>query len=124
MNQIILTGNLGADPEIFYTNEGMHIASFSLAFKSTKDKTNWVKITCFKKTADLAERYLHKGAKVAVSGMLDQDKWEDDYGNKKSTFKVIANIIEFIKTDGRGFEDNNSENNNYVPQSPDEDVPF
>ncbi|SLM30920.1 Single-stranded DNA-binding protein (fragment) [Desulfamplus magnetovallimortis] len=122
MNQIILIGNLGQDPEIFFTNEGMQIASFSLAFKSTKDKTNWVKITAFKKTAELVEKYLHKGAKVAVSGMLDQDKWEDDYGNKKSTFKVIANIIEFIKTDGRGFEDNNTENNN--PQVPDEDVPF
>ena len=38
--------------------------------------------------------------------MLDQDKWETKEGESRSTLKLIANSIEFIKTDGRGFEDN------------------
>lgn len=107
MNTIILTGNLGADPESFFTTVGVQIVTFSMAFRSTKDKTdNWIKVTCFNKTAELAEKHLHKGARIGVTGILDQDKWETDQGETRSTLKIIANSIEFIKTDGRGFEDN------------------
>lgn len=105
MNTCILTGNLGADPESFFTpNEGVHIVTFSIAFRSTKDKTNWIKVTCFNKTAELAERHLHKGARVGVTALLDQDKWENSEGESRSAIKLIANSIEFIKTDGRGFD--------------------
>ena len=103
MNQCILTGNLGADPESVFTAEGTHIASFSLAFRSSRDKTSWVKVTCFNKLAEVAETYLHKGAKIALVGALDQDKWDKD-GETKTAHKIIANNIEFIKTDGRGFD--------------------
>jgi len=105
MNTCIITGNLGADPESFFSDGGTQVVSFSMAFRSTKDKDNWVKITCFNKTAELAEKYLHKGARVGITGMLDQDKWETNEGKSKSMLKLIANSIEFIKTDGRGFED-------------------
>ena len=105
MNTCIITGNLGTDPESFFSDGGTQVVSFPIAFKSTKDKTdNWVKITCFNKTAEIAEKYLHKGARVGVTGMLDQDKWETEDG-KRSALKVIAQSIEFIKTDGRGFEE-------------------
>ena len=104
MNQTIVTGNLGADPEVFYSSEGNPIVSFSLAFRSGKDKTNWIKVVCFKKQAEVAERHLHKGAKVLISATLDQRKWEGDDGQQKSNFQLIANQIEFLKTDGRGFE--------------------
>ncbi len=106
MNTCIITGNLGADPESFFSDGGTQVVSFSMAFRSTKDKDNWVKITCFNKTAELAEKYLHKGARVGITGMLDQDKWQTNEGESKSMLKLIANSIEFIKTDGRGFEDN------------------
>ena len=108
MNTLILTGNLGADPESFFSpNNGSQIVTFSMAFRSTKDKSdNWIKVTCFNKTAELAEKHLHKGARVGVTGILDQDKWETDSGETRSTLKLIANSIEFIKTDGRGFDGN------------------
>ena len=104
MNLCILTGNLGQDPEIFYSSDGDPIASFNLAFKSGKDKTSWIKVTAFNKTAEVCEKYLHKGAKIIINGSLSQEKWETDDGEKRSAMKVIANRIEFIKTDGRGFE--------------------
>ena len=47
MNYCILSGNLGADPESIFTQEGTQIASFNIAFRSSKDKTSWVKVTCF-----------------------------------------------------------------------------
>jgi single-strand DNA-binding protein len=105
MNNCIITGNLGTDPESFFSDGGTQVVSFPMAFRSTKDKTdNWVKVTCFKKLAEIAEKYLHKGARVCVSAILDQDKWETEEGDSRSALKLIANSIEFIKTDGRGFE--------------------
>jgi len=106
MNVIVITGNLGSDPESFFSDGGTQVVSFPIAFRSTKEKDgNWIKITCFNKTAELAEKYLHKGARVGITGMLDQDKWETNEGESRSALKCIANSIEFIKTDGRGFED-------------------
>jgi single-strand DNA-binding protein len=109
MNICVITGNLGSDPESFFSEGGTQVVTFPMAFRSTKDKTSWVKITCFNKTAELAEAHLHKGARVGIIGMLDQDKWETNEGESRTMLKLIANSIEFIKTDGRGFEKHDDE---------------
>ena len=96
LNNCILTGNLGADPEVFYSSEGEPIATFNMAFRSSKKKTGWIKVTSFHRLAEVTEKYLHKGA-------------------RKSSFQLIANSIEFIKTDGRGFEEG---------QGNSDDIPF
>lgn len=103
MNLVLLTGNLGADPEVFYSSEGVPVAKFNLAFTSGKKKTHWLKVVSFNKLAEVCQTYLHKGARIAVSGQLEQEKWETDEGEKRSSFKLLANNIEFIRTDGRGF---------------------
>ena len=113
MNQCVLTGNLGADPELFFSSEGKPIASFNLAFRSGKNKTGWIKVVCFNRMADIAGKYLHKGARIAIIGSLDQEKWEDNSGQTRTSYKLVANSIEFIKTDGRGFE--NGQNQDDVP---------
>jgi len=114
LNQTVLTGNLGADPEVFYSSEGNPVATFNMAFRSSKKKTGWIKCVAFNRLAEITEKYLHKGARIAIIGTLDQQKWETDEGATRSSFQLIANSIEFIKTDGRGFEDNQSQ----------DDVPF
>jgi single-strand DNA-binding protein len=114
LNRVVLAGNLGADPEIsFYGDEGKPVASFSLAFNSSKKKTGWIKVTCFNRLAEIAEKYLHKGARIAVCGSLEQRKWEDD-GITKSAFSIVCSSLEFIKTDGRGFNG----------ESQPDDIPF
>ena len=115
MNQCIMTGNLGADPDIRYSQNGDPIASFNLAFRLSKDKTGWIKCVCFGKTAEVAETYLHKGAKILLSATLDHNKWETEDGQQKSTIQLIANRIEFIKTDGRGFENGHHDDGNDAP---------
>lgn len=104
MNQVVLTGNLGADPDIHVTGDGNQIASFSLAFRSGKKKTGWIRVCAFNRLSEVVERYLHKGARIAVIGSLDQEKWESN-GEARTAYKLIAQTIEFIKTDGRGFEE-------------------
>ena len=105
LNQCILTGNLGADPDVFYNPEGNPVTSFNIAFQSSKKKTGWIKIVCFQKLAEIASTYLHKGARIAVTGVLDNHKWQGDDNIPRNTFQIIASSIEFIKTDGRGFKD-------------------
>jgi len=51
LNTCDLTGNLGADPEVFYDSEGEPIATFNLAFRSSKKKTDWIKVTAFQRFA-------------------------------------------------------------------------
>jgi single-strand DNA-binding protein len=85
-----------------------------MAFTSGKNKTGWIKATCFEKLADIAVTYLHKGAKIAVTGLIDQDKWTTENNENRTTIKLIAKGIDFIKTDGRGFDDAN-DNRDDVP---------
>ena len=113
LNQTVLTGNLGADPEVFYSSEGNPVASFNTAFKSSKKKTGWIRCVAFNKLAEVVEKYLHKGARIGIIGTLEQQKYETDEGVTRSSFQLICNSLEFIKTDGRGFEENQND-----------DVPF
>lgn len=121
MNQVVITGNLGEDPSEFYTPDGVSITSFNMAFRSGKDKTSWIKVSCYNKQAEVASRCLHKGARIGVIGVLDQQKWTDNEGNQKSGYRLIANNIEFIKTDGRGF---NNEAGAEGHSMGSDDVPF
>ena len=98
INQVVLTGNLGRDPELRYSASGMPIATFSLCFKSGKDKTGWVNVVSFNKLAENIASHLSKGSRVGIIGVLDENKWEDNQGSKRSTLQVICNNIEFIKT--------------------------
>lgn len=108
LNNVVLIGNLGADPEVFYNSEGTPYGSFSLAFKSSRKVTGWIKVMCFNKLAEISEKYLHKGAKVVISGSLDQNKWEGEDGKQRHSWQIIATNIEFVKTDGRGFSENHN----------------
>jgi single-strand DNA-binding protein len=127
LNICVLTGNLGADPDITYTNDGVPIANFNLAFNSGRDKTSkeqkvsWIKVTAFNKLAEIAQGYLHKGAKIAITGALDQERWQDNNGDTKTNYKLLANSIEFIKING---EHNEEHQNTNGDNGEEEDLPF
>ena len=72
-------------------------------------------MVCFHKLAEVTQKYLHKGARIAVIGTLDQHRWETDEGIQRTSFQLLANTLEFIKTDGKGFEGGEAQT---------EDVPF
>jgi len=122
MNYIFVTGNLGDDPKSFFSPEGNQIVTFDLAFRSGKDKTSWIRVSCFKKLAELSVKYLHKGARIGVVGRLDQTKWTTEDNQQRTSFRLIANQIEFIKTDRRGFEENQQPED--ISAQHEGDVPF
>lgn len=99
VNKVTLVGNLGKDPEIRRTQSGEPIASFSVATteswkdKATgerKNKTEWHNVVIFNdKLAEIAEKYLQKGAKVYIEGQLQTRKWTDQSGTERYTTEVV-----------------------------------
>ena len=74
----MLIGNLGADPELRYTQSGVAVASFNVATtRRWKDKegqqqeeTEWHRIVAWQRLGEICNEYLHKGSKVYVEGRL------------------------------------------------------
>ena len=110
MNTVIISGHMGGDPEIFYSSEGTPVASFSMAFRSGRNKTNWIRLVCFGKQAQIAEKFLHKGAKILVSSELNQQKWTTENGEQRNSFELVVRKLDFLKTDGRGFSEGQEDN--------------
>src|SRR5271163_3748430 len=113
VNKVILVGNLGKDPEVRTTQDGTKIVNFTLATSETwndkasgerKEKTEWHRVVVFNdRTADVAERYLKKGAKVYVEGSLQTRKWTDQSGAEKYSTEVVISRFkgELTLLDGR-----------------------
>ena len=81
MEQTIIIGNLGRDPELRYTPEGKAVCNFSVAVSAGKDKEpHWYRVSAWEKEAENANKYLKKGSKVAVIGR----SYASAYQNKES----------------------------------------
>ncbi len=114
VNKVILVGNLGKDPEVRRMTSGDPVVTLSIATSETwrdkasgekKEKTEWHRVVIFNKNlADVAEKYLKKGAKVYVEGQLQTRKWTDKDGAEKySTEVVLQNFRgELTMLDSRG----------------------
>jgi single-strand DNA-binding protein len=114
VNKVILIGNLGKDPEIRTVQDGTKIVNLTLATSETwndkmsgerKEKTEWHRVVIFNdRVADVAERYLKKGAKVYVEGSLQTRKWTDQSGQEKYTTEVVIGRFkgELTMLDTRG----------------------
>lgn len=78
MNKVILMGRAGADPEI---KNGTGSFSLATSFKKSngEEVTEWHRIKVFGKTAEIADRYIRKGARVLIEGRIQTQKWEDKY---------------------------------------------
>ena len=99
VNKVILVGNLGRDPEIRNTQDGSKIVNLALATSETwngrasgerKERTEWHRVVIFNdRVADVAERFLKKGAKIYVEGALQTRKWTDQGGQERYTTEVV-----------------------------------
>ncbi len=104
LNNVTLSGNLGHDPETrhYGENQDQPVTTFSLAFRASKQRTGWIRVVCFDRLAEVAEQHLHRGARIVVMGVLDQQEWDGADGQKKNGFQLIARSLEFIQVEGRG----------------------
>ena len=97
VNKVILVGNLGKDPEVRSTQDGGKIVNMTVATSESwvkngerQEKTEWHRVVIFNdRAADVAERFLKKGAKVYVEGSLQTRKWTDQQGAEKYSTEIV-----------------------------------
>ncbi len=99
VNKVILVGNLGADPDVRYTQDNRPIVNLSIATsenwrdKNTgerREKTEWHRVVIFNEgLSKIAQQYLKKGSKVYVEGQLQTRKWQDQEGKDRYTTEVV-----------------------------------
>lgn len=110
VNKVMLLGNLGQDPEVRTTQSGQMVATLSIATSKTgtardgqrQEKTEWHRVVCWGKTAEIAERYLRKGRSVHIEGEISYRSWEDDSGTKRYMTEIVCNQLTLIGSGPRG----------------------
>ncbi|MDN5873482.1 MAG: single-stranded DNA-binding protein [Sinobacteraceae bacterium] len=104
VNKVILIGNLGRDPELKQLPSGSSVVNLPLATSdSWKDKnsgeqrerTEWHNIVFFNQLADIAGKYLKKGARIYVEGSLRTRKWQKD-GVDRYTTEIVARDMQML----------------------------
>jgi single-strand DNA-binding protein len=114
VNKVILVGNLGRDPEVKSMQDGRSLVNMSVATSETwrdrqsgerKERTEWHRVVIFNdKLAEVAQKFLRKGAKVYLEGQLTTRKWTDQSGQERYTTEVVVPRFGGTLTmlDGRG----------------------
>lgn len=106
INKAILIGRLVADPEVRYSQgeNATAVARYRLAvdrrFKKERDEQTADFISCiaFGKNGEFAEKYLHKGTKIAVTGRIQTSSYTNKDGNKVYTTDVVVEEHEFVES--------------------------
>ncbi|MGQ0802971.1 MAG: single-stranded DNA-binding protein [Actinomycetota bacterium] len=119
-NNVTIVGNLTRDPELRYTPSGQANASFGVAVNRRwmnrqtnewEERVSFFNVVCWREMADNASESLAKGARVVVTGRLEQRSWETENGEKRSVIEIVADEVgpslrwataEIKKNDRRG----------------------
>ena len=132
INKVILIGNLGADPEVRYTQSGSPVCSFRIACSekykdasgNMQENTEWVPIVAWGKLAEICSQYLHKGSRVYIEGKLQTRKWQDKEGGTRYTTEIVAREMKMLDSK----KDGQQQNQQWQPQPQrmvdEERVPF
>ena len=128
MNKVELVGRLTAKPELRYTSSNMAYTRFSVAINRTfanaqgERETDFINVVVWGKQAENCANYLDKGRLVAVEGSIQTGSYTDKDGNKRTSFDVRANNVEFLSSRTQGGESNDSSNDMYEAPSNDIDL--
>ena len=107
-NRVILVGNLTRDPELRYIPSGTAVSEITLAVNERVKKNdqwveevNFIDITLWARTAEVANEYHSKGSSVLIEGRLKLDRWEKD-GQKHSKLRVVGEKMQMLGSRGEG----------------------
>lgn len=136
MNRVMLIGRLTRDVEMSYSNNSNNtaIARYTLAInrqykRDGEQDADFLRCIAFGKTAELAERYLAKGMKVAVEGRIQTGSYTNREGQKVYTTDIVVEKQEFLekRTSSQPATPDTSYNEDEfmdIPDDIDEDLPF
>jgi len=108
LNQILLIGRAGNDPEMRYTPSGTPVTSFSLAVNNNRrdekgewtEDTEWFRVTSWERQAESVNQYLAKGRRVFVDGRLSTRQYTSSSGEARTSLEVRAFKVVFLDSPG------------------------
>lgn len=101
-NSVTVIGNITRDPELRFTPTGAANATFGLAVNRRwqnrqtsewEEATSFFDVVCWRELADNVSESLQKGARVIVTGRLEQRSWETQEGEKRSKIEIVADEV-------------------------------
>ena len=108
LNKVMLIGNVGAEPEVRYVEQGVPVASLRLATTErgytlqngtqVPERTEWHNIVVWRRLAEIVEKYVHKGDKLYIEGQLRTRTWDDRNGVKRYTTEIWAENMEMLSS--------------------------
>lgn len=129
MNNVSLIGRLTADPELRHTQSDLAMTRFSIAVdrnytkQGEEKQADFINIVAWRQTAEFICKYFVKGQRIALTGRIQTGSYTDKDGNKRSTFDVVAENVEFCEPKKSNKNNGNIESN-YVDMPSDDDMPF
>lgn len=106
-NVLILIGRITKEVEL-RTNGDKSICRIPMAVQNGKDDTTFIEVTAFGNTANTVNQYCKKGDLIAINGMVKNNNWTDDKGNKHYDYSFIANQVTFLSTKSKEINENNT----------------
>lgn len=126
MNKVVLIGRMTKDAQLGYTsNTQKAVAKFTLAVDRINEGADFINCTAFGKQAEIIEKFVKKGNRLAVAGRIQTGSYEKD-GQKIYTTDVIVDNAEFIEPKKENNEAHKEETKEPEPQfdAIDFDIPF
>lgn len=112
VNKVILIGYVGKDPEIKYPATNQIVATFTLATSERAytlsngtqmpERTEWHNIVMWGKNAEVAERYIRKGAQLYIEGKIRTRVWEDKNQIKRNVTEIYVDTFDFLGKKNEG----------------------
>lgn len=131
MQNNLVIGRITKDIELKYTNNNKAVAELGIAVSNGKDDATFLTLICFDKTAENVAKYCSKGSLISCIFTIKNSNYEDKDGNKRYTFKFIANKVNFLSTSNKNhtndIQTSNQANDPYEDMGieiSEEDMPF
>lgn len=131
LNHITIHGRLTQDVELKQTQSGVSVCNFTVAvdrsYSKGEDKiTDFFTVVCWRGLADMVSKYFGKGKEIIVSGEMQSRKWQDNDGNNRLSWEILANTVDFCGSKGNDTPTaENATQSDFTPiDDTDEDLPF
>ena len=106
MNKVMLIGNVGADPQVKYLEQGVCVAQVRLATTErgytlqngtqVPERTEWHNCVFWRKQAEVVEKYVRKGDKLYVEGKIQTRDYTDRQGISRKSIDIVADNLELL----------------------------
>ena len=112
LNHIVIHGRLTKDPEFKTTPSGVSVCNFTVAVdrsyvkQGEERQADFFDCVAWRGLADMVARYFSKGKEIVVYGEMQSRKWQDDNGNKRTAWDLIASGVDFCGNKGNSSNEN------------------